>query len=1316
MKQPVIAIYGSHNSNVSLSIDGKIKEVIEIERLVGKKNASLFFYPPTLVQDPKEVLSWIKDYFYKKYKIESYDYCYYDMVDLDVVKNVFNCVNYIETKHHVNHANSSLYQSNHKEALILSFDGGGNDGWFVLFHAKRGEEPKIIHWENVNYGVCYGMVGHYIDELKHEDSYLKGNLVYAGKLMGLAGYGKVRYDWLDEFDNWYQLPTGVDHEGLFKDLLNRIGVVLENNGLASKEDSRDLAATNQYCLERNVLKIINKYLNEYPDLPIHITGGGGLNILLNTRLSKYRETFVVPNPSDCGLSVGMICGHIKPEHPIDITYAGPCVFDHDNLSEYIDPYQTSKNIEDLLTDLLQGKIVGVVRKGCEHGPRALGNRSIICNPSIPEMKDILNAKVKHREWYRPFAPVVRLEDVNEYFDLTIESRWMNYCPLVKDEYKEKLKAITHIDGTARVQTVTREQNSWLYDLLTKFKEKTGIGVLLNTSFNVDGKPILNTYKDAFYVFENSEMDSLFLEDTYITKTKLKDKKEDNDCENLFTGIYKNFGFGGAESRSGPGSDSNQTDRVSKDLLKLIKEKNIKSVVDIPCGDFNWMKEICSEFENYIGGDIVKECIEENQKKFGNDKIKFIHFNALKDEIPECDLLIVRDLLIHFPLKDGNKIVENILKSNCKYILTSTWYNIKNPDNNPISRNKNIDMGRFYPVNLMIPPFNFPNPEEYIEEQIILDGHRIGDRKILGLWKLEDIKKTRSQIKEIPQEEVEVKSNLTVVTGLWDIGRPNRDFNQYIEQFEKLLETDCNMFIHIQSEYEHIIWKKRKRHNTYVKIYELEDIKSMYGSFWDKTQKIRTDPKWYNQTGENGWLKSSPQAELEWYNPIVMSKYSMLHNVTIWDPFESDYFLWIDAGITFTVYEKYFTENKVFDKMIPHLQSFLFLSYPYEAVDEIHGFDFKEINKFAGDKVSYVCRGGLFGGHKEVIRQGNSTYWHLVNDTLDRGLMGTEESIFTIMAYREPHIYRRYALDGNGLIVKYVQALMNDTAILEPVPEKTIKVLPTAVNVDKLKISVYMLTFNFPHQVEHTIQTWLKHPKWITNTRNILIDNSTNDEAREANREICKKYNFEHIITNENTGINGGRFRAAKHFQESDSDYYIFLEDDMGLHEPQDKFCRNGFRTYVPNLHDKVLKIIHGSDIDFLKLSYTEVYMDNNIQVSWYNVPQTTRTDYWPDYDKLPTSGLDPHCPRTKFNEIEVVDGLSYITGEIYYCNWPTICGKKGNQKMFLETMWDRPYEQTWMSYMFMETKKGNLKPAVLLASPVNHNRIAHYTPEERREN
>jgi hypothetical protein len=561
------------------------------------------------------------------------------------------------------------------------------------------------------------------------------------------------------------------------------------------------------------------------------------------------------------------------------------------------------------------------------------------------------------------------------------------------------------------------------------------------------------------------------------------------------------------------------------------------------------------------------------------------------------------------------------------------------------------------------------------------------------------------------------NNLTVVTGLWDIGRNGRPFEHYIEHLKNFLDIPQNLFIFIEQKYEYLVWEKRSRENTYVKVFELEDVKNFYGPHWEPTQRIRTNPEWYNQTGEEGWLKKSPQASLEWYNPIVMSKLPMLHDVSIWNPFNTDNFIWLDAGITNTVYEKYFTENDCLNKINDFIDPFLFLSYPYDTNDEVHGFRHDVMKEICGEPVKYVCRGGLFGGTKAAIREANGEYYALVQSTLGKGLMGTEESIFTMMAYLFPHKYKRYSLDYNGLVVKFVQDLLENKAVLEIVPEQKVNIVNRHVVPTRLKMSVYMLTFNFPHQVEHTIKTWLKHEKWITNTRNILIDNSTNEEARIANRELCEKYNFEHIITNENTGINGGRFRAAQHFQESDSDYYLFLEDDMGVYSLEEKgFCRNGFRKYVPNLYDKVLKIIHGSDIDFLKLSYTEVYMDNNIQVSWYNVPQETRTRDWPDYDKLPETGLDPNAPRTELKNIEVVDELSYLTGDIYYCNWPMIVGKKGNQKMFLDTTWARPYEQTWMSYMYQETKKGNLKPAILLASPIHHNRIAHYKPEERREN
>lgn len=567
----------------------------------------------------------------------------------------------------------------------------------------------------------------------------------------------------------------------------------------------------------------------------------------------------------------------------------------------------------------------------------------------------------------------------------------------------------------------------------------------------------------------------------------------------------------------------------------------------------------------------------------------------------------------------------------------------------------------------------------------------------------------------PKIEVTNKE-LTVVTGLWNIGRPGRDFSHYIENFTKFLEMPVNMFIYIPAEYEYLVWEKRSRKNTYVKIFELEDVKNLYSPFWEKTQNIRTNPEWYNLTGEGGWLSGSPQAFLEWYNPIVQSKMFMLSDASIWDPFQSEYFIWLDAGINNTINYHLFNDERALDKLNPYLDTFLFISYPYETTTEIHGFIKSEMDRFARADVKYVCRGGLFGGRKEFIREANSDYYSLLMSTLDRGLMGTEESIFTIMSYLNPGIYRRYEIDGNGMIIKFIENLLKDNVKLAQVTAPKLK--RNSISLENVKTSLYVLTFNFPQQLTHTLETWKTCSNdWLEKPTKILIDNSTDEEARIKNKEIADHYGFEHIIMNENKGICGGRQFAAEHFDKSDSDFYFFFEDDMGFYSLDDStLCRNGFRKSIPDLYNKLHKIMIREDFDFLKLSYTEVYMDNNIQVSWYNVPQHIRTEQWPNYDRLPISGLDANAPRTKFNHIEVFEELSYISGDIYYANWPMIVSKEGNRKMFLETKWEYPYEQTWMSYMFQKQIKGELNAGVLLASPVKHDRIVWYKPEERREN
>lgn len=578
--------------------------------------------------------------------------------------------------------------------------------------------------------------------------------------------------------------------------------------------------------------------------------------------------------------------------------------------------------------------------------------------------------------------------------------------------------------------------------------------------------------------------------------------------------------------------------------------------------------------------------------------------------------------------------------------------------------------------------------------------------------------TLDQFTEITSKKhknlVHEKQNLTIVSGLWNINRVGRDWSRYQDHFDKFLKIPCNMVLWIPKSLESFVWDRRSKENTFVKIYELEDIKDgMFSPFWDNLQSIRLDPTWQNQAG---WLSESPQCKNEYYNPIVMSKMFFLHDSKIWNHFDTDYFIWLDAGISQTVYENYFYEAKNLNRITENLDPFLFLSYPYEADKEIHGFEFNAINKYAGSKVDYVCRGGLFGGHKDFLAQANSEYYHLLDRSISEGLAGTEESVFSILAKLRPENYRRYELDENGLIVKFMQSINDNDVNLVPVKKSETKFIPIVHDISKIKTNLYFLTFNFPEQLEATIKSLQKHEGFLTHpVKKIIIDNSTNQEARNGNKIIADTYGFEHISMEKNTGICGGRQFAAEHFDHSDSDFYLFFEDDMTISDPEEGICRNGFQKHVPNLYKKLHQIMLKEKFDFLKLSYTEVFMDNNLQVSWYNVPQHIRDEVWPNYNKLPETGLDPNCPRTKFGPIEVLDGLSYVSGEIYYANWPHITSREGNKKMFINTKWAHPYEQTWMSHIFQESRKGNIKPAVLLASTVTHDRFKHYKPEERIE-
>lgn len=512
-----LGFYASHNAAVAISFNDQILEVVEVERLLNLKNASLVWwnkYPNT-----RELVLEIERYFRLKYNVQRYNTVITNSPTWELDK-IFPADSYESLPHHQAHAYSALYQSPYNRAIIISFDGGSDEGCFNVYIGEKGQPLEKIYSNHKDYAVAYMMPAHYINDIRQEGIYT-GNLVYAGKLMGLAGFGQVDEKYIAPLTKYYnetqqgQLEVAQQR---FIDIFGQFGIKDDTTRLEDQE-AWNLAATNQYVFEKLFEEETRELLAKYPDLPVILVGGCGLNIINNTKLARTRTVFVPPNPNDCGIASGLLCSKIRPSS-LDCTYIGPEIWDKGDLARILYEREGySLELNKLCDELIAGKIYGVVRGRAEHGPRALGNRSIICDPTIPGMKDTLNARVKGREYYRPFAPVVRLEDVNKYFHWDQESKWMGFCPEVREEYKSVLMAITHVDGTARVQTVTRQQNAFLYDLLTLMQEKKGIGVVLNTSFNVAGRPILNTYKDALWVLDNKDMDALVLEDYVITKRR-----------------------------------------------------------------------------------------------------------------------------------------------------------------------------------------------------------------------------------------------------------------------------------------------------------------------------------------------------------------------------------------------------------------------------------------------------------------------------------------------------------------------------------------------------------------------------------------------------------------------------------------------------------------------------------------------------------------------------------------------------------------------------------------------------------------------------
>lgn len=518
-----LSIYGSHDSSITFIDKNNQLRVYEYERYVKKRFAMFSSRFDSRVgmgsneSERSSFLELVKSNLIDQ-EINLILYSELDDNDINFIKKYFPLATFEKVGHHFSHACSGFYPSGFESALIFSVDGGGVDNNSISTTKVYIGESSIIKelpCENLDFGNPYSGIGFLISEIKpgSEGTSTIHSLVYAGKIMGLCAYGKVVENWKESFYKYYS------HNNL-SILCDELSIPFQFNSV-SGETSYNLAATSQYTFEKKMDELIIPLVDKY-NLNVVLVGGCALNVLYNQRLYEILEKrglklYVPPNPNDCGQSYGMFLSRFPELSKNDVVYSGLEILDNDNMSIYLDKYESEEYNTKRLVELLRdGNIIGILDGNSEVGPRALGNRSIICDPSFPDMKDILNMKVKFREWYRPFAPVCRLEDSQLYFEKSHESNYMSYAPKVKEEFKNKLSSIVHIDYTTRLQTTTKKQHKLFYDILSEMSN-SGLPVILNTSFNINGYPILSTLEDAFYVLDNTEINYILINNRIFKK-------------------------------------------------------------------------------------------------------------------------------------------------------------------------------------------------------------------------------------------------------------------------------------------------------------------------------------------------------------------------------------------------------------------------------------------------------------------------------------------------------------------------------------------------------------------------------------------------------------------------------------------------------------------------------------------------------------------------------------------------------------------------------------------------------------------------------
>ena len=536
-----------HDAGATLFIDGKHICSISEERLTRTKHEGN--YPTNSIEyclstgnitaedvDLVCVPSMCVEPFYKKL---------YDGVVDNTIKEQFPNAEFKLVSHHLSHAAASVFSSDFNEGSFLTLDGAGSlvfgydlnkilvfesntigyfnkeKGIFRIFNGILGTNDFGGYYHNLSHHIYCEKVGRQIDA--YDEKYRE---TWDGKIMGLSAYGSD----LEFKDHHRQYQRSKD---LYYDNVPYVAFTqnYENSFRFTTADEK------AYILQKNfelaLLEYVTELKNEsYLEDNVCLSGGSFLNVLGNSVLKQsglFNDIHIPPCTSDAGLHFGAACfGQFKKNEPIELP-ENIALLGKEYTEEEIESvlketevnYEKYDDFEELCefaaVKLSGESIIAWFQGRSEFGPRALGSRSLLMHPGPAENKDIINSRVKHREYWRPFAGIILEEHLTDYFNEDFNSPYMLYSLTVKDGREKELGAITHKDGTCRIQTVNSKMNEKVTTLLNKFKEVTGIPAILNTSFNDNGEPIVESPEDAVRSFKNMDIDYLVIGNFVVRK-------------------------------------------------------------------------------------------------------------------------------------------------------------------------------------------------------------------------------------------------------------------------------------------------------------------------------------------------------------------------------------------------------------------------------------------------------------------------------------------------------------------------------------------------------------------------------------------------------------------------------------------------------------------------------------------------------------------------------------------------------------------------------------------------------------------------------